>query len=601
MGFIKFSELAHDLENILSRIRDKELTINSDVMDIILNGCDVLEDGLELINSERSEDLDTHEILKKIHNLNPSQEVAVTVKISEKMELDESQKTRIKKAEKSGKNIWRIVVVFEKKNPLKLAKALVLLRDVMQVATLVKSNPEEPLLRSGKFDSEIEILVETEKSQDEIKAVVNAISGIDRVEVLLPDEKYKSHIDEKQEEHKEKEEDKSNIISKHGKETAKQIQSVRVDMDQLDKLMNLVGELLISKIRIDDVSRRYEIKELKGLLAGLDRLTMDIQSEVMQIRMIPIGNIFNRLPRMVRDLAKKEEKQVELQIIGSEIEFDRTILDEIGDPLVHMLRNSVDHGIEKPEDREKHSKEVVGIIQLIARREKNNAVIEVIDDGAGIDPERIKKSSIKKGLLSEEEAAKMSDNELQRLVFRPGISTNEVVTDVSGRGVGMDVVESKVKSLGGAVRLDSEIGKGTKITLELPLTIAIISVLLVKVAKDTFAIPLSSVDQTVDVHQKDIKTIKGNEVFVLRNSEIPLIRISQVFGMPSEQKMKYTVVVVMKGEQKIGLVVDSIISQQQILIKSLDRMLKGTKGIAGATIMGSGKVALIIDIASLLE
>jgi two-component system chemotaxis sensor kinase CheA len=601
MGYTKFSELAHDLENLLSKIRDKQVHVSSDVMDVLLKGCDALEDGLGLIKNDASDELDTHTILNMIHNLSGTKEEVIKYEIKELLELTDEEKAKISSLKSSGKNVFRIIVVFDKKNALKMAKAMVVMRDISNFAEIVKTNPSYADIKSGKFEAEIEFVLSTEKEKEEIFTIINNVSGIVAVNILTPEEKYVSARDNSKEVHIEKEADKADIAAKHGSEMSKQIQSVKVGMDQLDKLMNLVGELLISKIRIDDISKRYELKELTSLLAGLDRLTMDLQSEVMQVRMIPIGNIFNRFPRMVRDLAKTEGKQVELQIVGSEIEFDRTILDEIGDPLVHMLRNSVDHGIETPEKRTESGKGQIGIIQLIARREKNNAIIEVIDDGEGINPSKVKAAAIKKRVHTEEELSKMSDAELQRLIFHPGMSTNEVVTEVSGRGVGMNVVETKVKSLGGNVKLASELGRGTKITLELPLTVAIISALMVKVNEEIYAIPLASVDQTVDIMKEGIKTIKGNEVFILRNKEIPLLRMHRLFELQEKEKTKFTVVIINKEDEKIGLVVDEIISQQQILIKSLDRLLKGTKAVAGATILGNGKVALILDLATMIS
>jgi two-component system, chemotaxis family, sensor kinase CheA len=322
----------------------------------------------------------------------------------------------------------------------------------------------------------------------------------------------------------------------------------------------------------------------------------------MEIRMVPIGNIFNRYPRMVRDLSIKENKKLELLIEGQEIEFDRTVLDQIGDPIVHLLRNAVDHGIEPVEERLKTGKSETGTIKLIARREKNNAIIEISDDGGGIPIEKVKKKSIERGHITKEEAAKMTDDEACMLIFRPGNSTNDVVTEVSGRGVGMDVVISKTKELGGSVRLHSELGKGTTVTLQLPLTVAIITGLIVRANNERYAIPLNTVDETVNVFSDQIKTIQNNKVFVLRGMDIPLFWLHDLTGISKiGNNKKLTVVIVMNGTEKTGLVVDEILSQQQVLIKSLQDMVKGTKGCAGATILGDGGVALILDIASLLQ
>ncbi|MFW6383683.1 MAG: chemotaxis protein CheA, partial [Nanoarchaeota archaeon] len=284
------------------------------------------------------------------------------------------------------------------------------------------------------------------------------------------------------------------------------------------------------------------------------------------------------------------------------IEFDRTVLDEIGDPLVHLLRNSVDHGVELPDEREKNGKLPEGTINLVARKEKTNAIIEVSDDGKGIDGERVKKSAIKKNVITEEEAEQLSEKDLKRLIFRPGMSTNENITEVSGRGVGMDVVETKIKNLGGNVKLDSELGKGTKIKLQLPLTLAIVNSLIVLIDDSKYALPLSTIERTVKIKKKDIKTIHGNPVFLLMNEDVPLICLSELLhGNPPKDIDTYTVIVVDKEDSKIGLVVDNILTQQQVLIKSLDEMVKGIKGLGGATILGDGKVAMIIDVATLFD
>ncbi len=604
MGFTKFSELAHDLEDVLDKVRSGEMTATSDILDLILEGCDVLEEGLQAIKNDDPENIDTSSIIRKLADSKGVKKEEPVQSVNEDASLDEGQRNRVNELRGQGKNVFRIITLFEANNVLRFAKALLIARDAPQFGELIKVNPSHDDLKAGKLSSEFEIVIATDSKKEDLESWVNKISGIKEVSVIGIDEKYESkhHEVKKEEQETKKDIEKASIADKHQSQVVKQIQSVKIDIKRLDHLMNLVGELLISKIRLDQIATKYSIKELNMILAGLDRLSLEIQDEVMQERMIPIGQIFNRFPRMVRDLAKTENKMVNLVVEGAEIEFDRTILDQLGDPLVHLLRNSVDHGVEPPEEREKAGKEKEGTVRLVARREKNNAVVEVSDDGAGIDPKRVAKAAVKRGVITQEEANTMSDLDLQRLVFRPAMSTNEKVTEVSGRGVGMDVVESKIKALGGNVKLRSEVGSGTTVIMQLPLTLAIVTVLLVKVEEDTYAIPLNSVDRTIDIKKSEIKTIKGNEVFVLRGTEIPLFRIRDLLGHnPANETNKYTVVVVEKDESKVGLIIDSIISQQQILIKALQDMLKGTKGMAGATILGDGKVALILDIGSLLS
>jgi two-component system chemotaxis sensor kinase CheA len=599
MGFMKFSELAHSLEDILSKVRDKEMDVNSDVMDLLFRGCDLLESGLDIINNTDKDEIDVEGIIQELKDIMGIKEESFEVNISENLDLNDEEKKKLDDLVKKKYNFHRLIVIFDKANVLKSAKALVMLRDVSEISEIIKTTPVSDDIKQGKFEQELEFCICTKKSDDELHEVLDKISGVSKIFYLSKDDAY-----EKPEELQvqKKEEQKAKLVQQSQSQVVKQIQSVKVDMKKLDKLMNLVGELLISNIRLQEINKNYNISELKTVLPLIDRLTLDLQDEIMEVRMVPIGNIFNRFPRMVRDLATKEDKVVNFVMEGQEIEFDRTVLDEIGDPIVHLLRNSVDHGIESSDERLNAGKSETGTIKLVARREKNNAVIEVSDDGYGIDAQKVKESSVKKGMITQEEADKMSEAEIQRLIFRPGISTNKVVTDVSGRGVGMDVVESKIKELGGSVKLDSKLGEGTKISMQLPLTVAIITSLLVKVRGGTYVVPLSNIEETIDIDISQIRTIKGNEVFLLRNSEIALFWLSDILGYGNrDESDKLTVVVINRNGEKIGLVVDEIKSQQQVLIKGLQDIVKGTKGVAGATILGDGSVALILDVNTLLN
>ncbi|MBN2458032.1 chemotaxis protein CheA [Candidatus Woesearchaeota archaeon] len=598
MGFLKFSELAHSLEDVLSRIRDGEIKVNPELMDLILEGCDIMDKTLEVISGGGTDEMDNQTLIQELKRYLDEKEQNFTVNIGKKAELSKEDHEKISAIEAEGKKIFRIIVQYDNNNPMKVPKTLVILRNLAKGDAVIKSNPDKEDIKQGRFNNEVEIIIATNKTKEEVSAVVNDTSGLKGVLVFGIDESYEKAIETQNEE---KELAKAAIAKEHQEDVVKQIQSVKVDMEKLDNLMNLVGELLINNIRLQLIDKKQDYHMLKTVVDGIDRLTLDLQDEVMQIRMVPIGNIFKRFPRMVRDLAKKEEKKVNLVIEGQEIEFDRTVLDQIGDPLVHLLRNCIDHGIETPGVREKENKSQQGTIKLIARREKNNAVIEVKDDGAGINPKTVRASSIKKGIVTEEAAAKMTDKELQMLVFRPGVSTNKVITDVSGRGVGMDVVMSKMKELGGRVHMDSAIGKGTSVVMQLPLTLAIITALLVKSKGEIYALPLSSIDQTVDILASNIKTIQGNDVFVLRGKDIPIFWLDRLLGLQNnDDRKRLTLVIVNKDNQQVGIVVDSIVSQQQVLIKSLQDIVKGTRGVSGATILGDGSVCMILDIGTLL-
>ncbi len=376
-----------------------------------------------------------------------------------------------------------------------------------------------------------------------------------------------------------------------------------MDIEKLDNLLNLVGELVINKVRLEQIGIMHRLTELTETLEQMDRVTTDLQTVVMKVRMVPIGQVFNRFPRMIRDLAKELNKEINLTIEGEETELDRTVIDEIGDPIMHLLRNSLDHGVEHPDDREAKGKPRTGEVGLIARHEGNNVVIMVTDDGKGIDADIIRRKAIEKGIISAEEAEALNDADAVCLIFLPGFSTAEQITDVSGRGVGMDVVRSKIESLGGHVDVETKIDEGSVFKIKLPLTLAIIQALLVKIQDEMYAIPLGSIDSTINISPDDIKTVKNKEVIVLRGQIIPIIRGADVLQVPKaegEENEDIFVVVVHIGDRKAGIVVDNLIGQQEIVIKTMGKLLAGLKVIPGATVLGDGRVALILDVSALM-
>ena len=387
-------------------------------------------------------------------------------------------------------------------------------------------------------------------------------------------------------------------------EMLKAVESVKVDIKKMDKLVDIVGELIINKLGLEHLKLKF--KDLDKPLMQMDKLIQDLQFEVMQARMVPVEQIFNKFPRMVRDLALKENKEIEILIEGSEITLDRTVLDQIGEPLVHLLRNAVDHGIESNEERKALGKKR-GAIKLSAKRERNSVVIIVEDDGRGFDTELIKKVAVDKGIITKEGLAGLSPDKLLKLPFSPGFSTSKIVTEISGRGVGLDTAKNKIESLGGTIRLETEKGKGSKFMIELPLTLAIVQCFLIKVYSEIYAIPISNVVRSARIRKDEISTIENNEVIIFENTEIPLIRIGNLFnleaGMNGNGKNGDDCVLVMiieKAGERAGLVVDNIIGKQEIIIKPLGKFLKHVKGFAGATILGDGNPALILDVATLV-
>jgi len=387
-------------------------------------------------------------------------------------------------------------------------------------------------------------------------------------------------------------------------------QTVRVDMKRLDDLMNLVGELVINRTRLEDIGAAHKLKDLNEALSRVSQISASLQNVVMQVRMVPIEQVFDRFPRMVRDLAKKLNKKINLVLEGKETEMDRTVIDEIGDPMVHLIRNAIDHGIEMPEDRIAKGKSDVGTITLIASHEGNNVLIEVVDDGKGVDPSIIGRLAVERGLFTAEQIAKMPPEEIIKIIFLPGFSTAAVVSDLSGRGVGMDAVKAKLEDLNGVLELESKVGEGSRVTIKLPLTLAILPALMVKVGEEMFAIPLGSVLETMDITKADINIVQHQEVTLLRGEVLPIIRLRNVLNVPTTEEQKkiidakedeLSMVVCASGEKRAGFMVDELFGQQEIVIKSLGNLLSGLPGIMGATMRGDGSIALILDIPSFFQ
>lgn len=387
-------------------------------------------------------------------------------------------------------------------------------------------------------------------------------------------------------------------------------QTVRVDMRRLDELMNLVGELVINRTRLDDIGAAHKLKDLNEALSRVSQISSSLQNVVMQVRMVPVEQVFDRFPRMVRDLSKKLNKKINLVVEGKETEMDRTVIDEIGDPMVHLIRNAIDHGIESPEERTSRGKSEVGTITLIARHEGNSVLIEVKDDGKGVDPTIIGRLAVERGLFTADQIAKMPPEEIIKIIFLPGFSTAREVSDLSGRGVGMDAVKAKLEDLNGVLELESKINEGSRVTIKLPLTLAILPALMVKVGNEMFAVPLGSVLETMDINRSDINLVQHQEVTLLRGEVLPIIRLRNVLSVPTTaeeniaidaKEEEISIVVCASGEKRAGFMVDELFGQQEIVIKSLGNLLGGLPGIMGATMRGDGSIALILDIPSFFQ
>lgn len=633
MGFTKTAELTHDMENLLDMLRKEQLKVSEEIIDVIFKCVDALQEMIENIGNGDGEDaVDVSELVRMVNAIAKGEPVAqagAEASISDAQaapggaqaaadgcELNDTDLMVIKEAKNSGLIPYWVHVEIADTCLLKSARSYMVMNVLDELGDVIKSVPPAQDLEQEKFEHSFDVCLVTAAEAKKIEDGVSSISEITvaRANEIVLEEKQPEPAKEAAPAAKPdsapakpaaaaKPAAKAKANDKHDKKAHVGGQSVRVDIEKLDTLMNLVGELVTNKVRLEQIGMTHRLTELTETLEQMDRVTTDLQSVVMKVRMVPVSQVFNRFPRMVRDLAKELNKDINLTIEGEDTELDRTVIDEIGDPLMHLLRNSLDHGVEHPDDREAKGKPRTGEVGLIARHEGNNVVIMVTDDGSGIDADKIRNKAVEKGMISREDADALPDADAVRLIFLPGFSTAEVITDVSGRGVGMDVVRSKIESLGGHVDVETKIDEGSVFKIKLPLTLAIIQAMLVKVQDEMYAIPLGSIDSTLNITPGDIKTVQNKEVIVLRGQIIPIARLNEVLSVPQGQSSEEDdifVVVVHVGDHKIGIVVDNLIGQQEIVIKTLGKLLSGLKMLAGATVLGDGHVAMILDVSALM-
>ncbi len=615
MGFDDLADLTHHMENVLSDLKEGILTVNSTVIDTIFQCFDRLQMIIDNIEANGSGEMDNSDLINILENIKTGnfepaatmeEEIIVptplpTVKNSPSQDsftFNEYDITVLKEAVSRNFKIYNIKVSIDQGCLMKSVRAFMVFKAVEEDGEVIKSMPPAQDIDEGKFDNEFEIfLISTATAGDLEKRLANISEiGVVYIQEINIDALGTKPVMV----------NGVNNISKSTSDTAdnnrthKAKQTVRVDIDRLDNLMNLVGELVMHKGRLEQIGFSNKITELNETIEQIDRISTDLQAVVMKVRMVPIEQVFNRFPRMVRDLARDLNKEVDFLIEGKETELDRTVIDEIGDPLVHLLRNALDHGLESSQERLRKGKPHKGTVILRARHEGNNVYIEVEDDGGGIDTNRVIAKAVEKGILTAHDGEQLSQEDAFALLFNPGFSTSQNVTDISGRGVGLDVVKTKIESLSGEIFVDSKPGQGTRFRIKLPLTLAIIQALMVSVQDEIYAIPLSSVDETTMITTTDIKMVQNQEVIMLRGSVLPLYRLSDLLLVPGQSdSAEMYVVVVRKAEKQIGLVVDSLIGQQEIVIKSLGKLLGGIPGLAGAIVAGDGHVRLILDIVTL--
>ncbi|HNR03979.1 MAG TPA: chemotaxis protein CheA [Bacillota bacterium] len=617
MGFTGIANLTHQMENVLDAIRTGNIEVNSSMIDILFECLDYLSNSINTISATGKESSsNVNSIIAGLNGMlakKPEAEASDTADKKEpqesKMKFNQYDDNIIRKAVQQNHGVYKITVVLAKDCMLKSARAFLVFQTVERYAEIFKSEPKVEDIEDEKFDNEFTIAIITKETEALIRKELESISEVTEVifeRIEVPEELDVKDIDEITNEEKEtlkySIEDKENGDYIQGKK-ARMGKTVRVDIDRLDKLMNLVSELIIIKTRLEGVGTDSKNQDMIEAVEYLERITTNLHDAVMKVRMVPIERVFNRFPRMVRDLAKSLSKDIILNMSGEDTELDRTVIDEIGDPLIHLIRNSIDHGIEEKEERIKNNKPANGTVNLRAYQDGNSVVIEVEDDGAGIDIEKIKRKAVERGILTSSEADDLDEKSAIELLFNPGFSTADKVSGLSGRGVGLDVVKTKIESLNGLVEVENYRGKGSKFIIRLPLTLAIIQALLVNIGEEKFAIPLNVIRDIIDIEASTIRNVHGQDVVLNRGNVLPIVRIAKMLGVinaSSDDSDQLTAVVVKKGEKNAAFIVDSLMGQQEIVIKTLGKFLSGIRNIAGATILGDGQVALIIDSNSLI-
>ncbi|WP_153731298.1 chemotaxis protein CheA [Sporosarcina obsidiansis] len=637
MGFEDIADLTHKMENVLDAIRNSKISVTTEILDVVFEAADDLElmvldieaggdgkkDVSNLVNTlnriEAGEPLDLAEDTVAV----TTEEVPADVVTSSGVYYDEFELTVISQSSEQGFNAYEITVQLREDCLLKVARVFMTFEILEKSGEVIKTVPTVEKLENEEFDQKFTIVLLTNEDADELKAKVMKVSEIEDVRIThITDEyvqKYKQTELEQQDEQSPEVQNELNaptVKAEKTKDTPKESaqtkktsnstsnKTIRVNIDRLDILMNLFEELVIDRGRLQSIASELHNPELNESVERMTRVSGDLQNIILNMRMVPVETVFNRFPKMVRQLARDLNKKINLEIIGAETELDRTVIDEIGDPLVHLIRNALDHGIESPEERIAKGKPEEGTVTLRAYHSGNHVFIELEDDGAGVNRERVVSKAIERGIVSEELASTLSDRQVAELILASGFSTATAITDVSGRGVGLDVVKNTIESLGGHISIDSKEGKGSLFQVQLPLTLSIISVMLVELDQEIYAIPLSSIIETAIIQKSDILNAHNQPVIDFRGTIVPLVDLKEIFEMKDQEVVEedfQSIVIVRKGESLAGLVVDSFIGQQEIVLKSLGNYLQSVFAISGATILGNGQVALIVDCNALIK
>lgn len=628
MGYDDIADLTHKMENVLDAIRNEEIQVTTEILDVVFEAVDYLEEMVDDIEGGGDGEKDVRQLVGALQNIQEGKSVdaareeaqeettASEATANSKLGYDEFEATIIEQSLDQGYQVFEIAIKLRDDCILKAARVYMLFEKLEEIGEIVKSSPPAEKLENEEFDTNFTIVLLTKESQEEVEHRSINVSEVEKVDIIkITKEHFSAKAqqpkEEEQKEQKQQEAKKENTEIKKKKETsskkkpkrARKNQTIRVNIERLDILMNLFEELVIDRGRLQSIASELNNQELNETVERMTRVSGDLQNIILNMRMVPVETVFNRFPKMVRQLARDLDKKVNLEIIGAETELDRTVIDEIGDPLVHLIRNGLDHGIETPEERVAKGKPETGTITLRAYHSGNHVFIELEDDGAGINREKVLAKALENGIVTEEVAETLTDRQVAELILASGFSTAQSVTGVSGRGVGLDVVKSTIESLGGYISIDSKEGEGSLFQIQLPLTLSIISVMLVKLKEELYAIPLSSIIETAIIQSSEVYNAHNQRVIDFRGRIVPLVYLKEIFDVPDyeEEGEFQSIVIVRKGEKLAGLVVDSFIGQQEIVLKSLGNYLQNVFAISGATILGNGQVALIVECNSLIE
>ena len=608
MSYDSLTKLTHELESILHLLREGSEALTSELADILFHALDLLENLLARVENPQLPEITIESLIEKLNSLQTCDmgEKAALSDDSQTVELDEFETEIVKDALERGENICFITITLHENTLLKSVRAYMAIKVLDEKGTMLRVEPPVSELEAENFEQSFSILYQCGIASQEVRKSLENISEVESVQIkdlslLQLGARFTAElpIEIKQPQAKANGENKNGTSQtpSPGKE-----KTVRVDISKLDKLINMVGELVINRAQLVELGKASANNDIANVAEQLERITSELQSAVMKLRMIPIKQVFDRFPRMVRDLSRENGKHIHLEIIGEDTELDRSIVNQIGEPLVHLLRNAIDHGIDSAEERVQAGKDPEGTIVLEARYEGSYIAIEVRDDGRGLDAAKLVSTALKKRIITKEEAKRLKDEDAYHLIFKNGFSTAEKVTDISGRGVGMDAVKNMLEHLNGLIEIQSIVGVGTSITLRIPLTLAIIKALLVTAGDETYAIPVEFIRENLLITVDDINHLHNEQVIYLRKDIIPLVSLqASLMGNENIDYSGYIPIVIVKaGDKQCGLIVDDLLGQQDVVIKSFGSLLGQLKGIAGATVLGNGKVALILNIDTLI-